>query len=259
MLQDHLPGRSNGTTVSRTTRPGRPLNDTTRSARKTASAMECVTSRHVQRLSASTRCSSRFIASRVIASSDANGSSRRSSPGDSTSARARATRWRMPIESSRGRWRAKPSMPVRSQSSAATRRRSWRRTPRSLRGRATLSRTLSHGRRFVSWKTSASCSSAPGSGRPPSHRSRPPSRTRPVVGGVRPATARSSVVFPQPDGPTMATTSPSCTVRSTGSSACTAPARDPNRFDTSRSATSVTGARPPGAPHAKACSHRSCV
>ena len=41
----------------------------------------------------------------------------------------------------------------------------------------------------------------------------PPMMTRPVVGTSSPATSRSTVLFPQPDGPTRTSNSPSATVR----------------------------------------------
>ena len=47
----------------------------------------------------------------------------------------------------------------------------------------------------------------------------PSSRMRPVVGVSSPATMRSSVDLPQPDGPRMVTKSLSATARSVGSSA----------------------------------------
>ena len=58
-------GRGNGTSVTPATRPGRAVSDTTRSARKTASAIECVTSTIVHGRRVQTRCSSRFSVSRV--------------------------------------------------------------------------------------------------------------------------------------------------------------------------------------------------
>src|SRR3990172_4007011 len=48
---------------------------------------------------------------------------------------------------------------------------------------------------------------------------RPSTSTRPVVGTSRPATMRSSVDLPHPDGPRMEIKSLSATARSTGSSA----------------------------------------
>src|SRR4051812_41622222 len=53
--------------------------------------------------------------------------------------------------------------------------------------------------------------------------SRPPMSTRPASTFSRPARQRSSVVFPQPDGPSSTTKSPSATSRSTSSTAVTLP------------------------------------
>ena len=49
----------------------------------------------------------------------------------------------------------------------------------------------------------------------------PSSSTRPWLGVSSPLTARSSVDFPQPEPPTMATISPGPTEKLTPSSACT--------------------------------------
>src|SRR3954464_6873592 len=53
--------------------------------------------------------------------------------------------------------------------------------------------------------------------------SRPAIRTAPVVSGSRPATIRSVVLFPHPDGPTSTTNSPGATSRLTSSTATTPP------------------------------------
>src|SRR4051812_9384608 len=53
--------------------------------------------------------------------------------------------------------------------------------------------------------------------------SRPPMSTRPASTFSRPARQRSSVVLPQPDGPSSTTKSPSATSRSTSSTAVTLP------------------------------------
>src|SRR5690606_4617751 len=55
--------------------------------------------------------------------------------------------------------------------------------------------------------------------------SRPWIKTRPVSGCSSPATRRSRVVLPQPEGPTTATSSPSATARLTPSTAATGPKR----------------------------------
>src|SRR3954452_6983512 len=68
-------GRGASTSVIERIRPGRADSSTTRSARKTASAIECVTSTTVALVASAMRWSSMFILSRVIASSAPNGSS----------------------------------------------------------------------------------------------------------------------------------------------------------------------------------------
>src|SRR4029453_17994015 len=66
----------------------------------------------------------------------------------------------------------------------------------------------------------------------------------PAVGSSRPATMRSTVDFPQPDGPSRTMNSPSDTSRLTVS---TATVPSPNTLVTSLSAT-VANAQPPGWP-----------
>ena len=89
-------------------RPGRGDITTTRVERNTASAIECVTNRTVQPVSAQIRSSSPFSRSRVISSSAPKGSSIRSSAGENESARAIATRCCMPPESCHGCGFSKP-------------------------------------------------------------------------------------------------------------------------------------------------------
>ena len=62
--------------------------------------------------------------------------------------------------------------------------------------------------------------------------SRPPTAMRPAFTGTKPETARSSVVLPQPEGPSSATNSPAATVSEIRFSTGVAP------YDTSRSVTS---------------------
>src|SRR5215203_4872759 len=68
--------------------------------------------------------------------------------------------------------------------------------------------------------------------------SSPPITTRPAVGGTKPATMRSVVVLPQPEGPSSATISPCATSRSTRSTAVEAPYRLPRASRTRRPITS---------------------
>ena len=70
------------------------------------------------------------------------------------------------------------------------------------------------------------------------------SRTRPSLGRSKPATMRSSVVLPQPEGPSIVTNSPSRIARLTSSSATTAPKRWVTRSTVTAAACSLTAARP---------------
>src|SRR5258708_16650959 len=59
-----------------------------------------------------------------------------------------------------------------------------------------------------------------------SARGAPSMRIEPASGCTNPATIFINVVFPHPDGPTMATNSPSPTVRLTSSTTCSPPPFD---------------------------------
>ena len=90
-------------------RPGPVPRTWTRLDRKMASSIEWVTSTMVLPVRCQISSSEWLIASRVMASSAPNGSSISSTLGSSARARAIATRWRMPPESSFGRlWPASP-------------------------------------------------------------------------------------------------------------------------------------------------------
>ena len=156
---------------------------------------------------ASACASQSCISRRVSASSAANGSSRHSSGLPDSSVRRKATRWRMPPESSWGRARSKPSRPKAAKSGCARARASARDAPPRRRASAALSSARSHGSRLSRWGMSTAGSA----------------RTRPASGACSPHTSSSSVVLPQPLGPTTATISPAPTSRSTPSSARTEP------------------------------------
>ena len=70
----------------------------------------------------------------------------------------------------------------------------------------------------------------------------PSTRMSPSVGVSRSATARKSVVLPQPEGPMKETNSPRATFRLTWLSASTGPSRVSKRSDTSL--TSIAGSSP---------------
>ena len=136
-----------------TTRPGRGDRTTTRSARNTASGIEWVTSTIVVPVRCHSVSSSALNRSRVSASRALNGSSRRSAAGSSASARAIATRWRVPPESVDGLARATSRSPTRPSSSSD--RAAWRSRgqPASSIGNRTFSSAVRHGSRRGSWNT----------------------------------------------------------------------------------------------------------
>ena len=114
------------------TRPGRLASSTTRSPRRTASRTLCVTKITSCRVDVHSASSSSWSRSRVIASSAPNGSSMSSTSASWARARASATRWRMPPDSSCGRFFAKSPRCTISRSSSARGRRSLARHAREL-------------------------------------------------------------------------------------------------------------------------------
>ena len=190
-----LASRSAAESSTRWALPMRPLLMTTmRSARAIASSTSWVTSSMeawcFRRSSRTRSC----IRTRVIASSDANGSSSRISSGSETSARANATRWASPPESCLGQ---AFSRPARFTSLSALRAR--------LRRQGRAGRT-SHCEERVATEAIG----------------RPETRSlvwrgtsmRPPSGLSNPASRRSRVLFPQPEGPSRTTSSSSPIVRS---------------------------------------------
>ena len=177
---------------------------------------ECVTKITVSfllRQRSSRSASSRW---RVISSSAPKGSSISSRSGCVTRPRAIDTRICMPPDSARGKAWANLSRPTSASASATRASASARGTPARSSGRRTLVCTLAQGMSVGAWNTKASL--------------RPPwsscctglrqAKSRPSLGSIMPATIFSSVLLPQPEGPSSVTNSPSAMVRSTGSSAC---------------------------------------
>ena len=152
---------------------------------------------------------------RWVTSSAAMGSSRSRMRGPVASARARATRWDCPPDSWCGRCWAHAATPSRRSQSRATDVASEREAPRRRGPNATLARTSRCGKRRCSWKTRLHGRRSGGTRTPPAGSSRtcPSTTIRPPVRGTTPASARSSVVLPDPFGPSTATTSPSATSR----------------------------------------------
>ena len=213
-------GRGMRMSNTRSMRPGRGLITTTRSASSTASSIECVMNTTVLRVDSHSASTSSRICSRVSASSAPNGSSNSSSGASWISARAMATRWRMPPESSCGKRSTKSPSPTCASSRSARSRYARGLSPRSSTCTSTLSSTLRQSSSTGLWNTmpTSVCGRST---------SRPPTRTSPALGRCSPATIRSSVLLPQPDGPTIARNSPSRIARSIGSSACVSRADAP--------------------------------
>ena len=161
--------------------------------------MSTVRPRSACRDSTSSRMSSRSDSSRAL-----KGSSMSTAPGAATSARARATRWRCPPEISCVRRSPRPASCTFSSIRAACSRRDVRPTPRTLRGKATLSSTLMLGKSRASWNTIATPRLLAGR----SSTARPSKSTRPESCTARPLTTRRSVVLPAPLSPRMETNAP---------------------------------------------------
>ena len=217
-------GRGWSTRMSSSSRPGRAVITSTRSARNTASGIECVMNSTVFCRSIQMRCSSRFMCSRVMASRAPKGSSISSMAGSCTSARVMATRCCMPPESSHGYLPSKPLRPTRVRRSTPTCSCLARPRRCTSTGSSTLSSTVRHGKRTGDWKTT------PMSLRGPAM-SVPRSNASPLEEVRIPARIFSSVDLPQPEGPTTATNSPSPTENVARSSAATAPLRVAYVFD----------------------------
>ena len=202
--------------TSSTTRPGRAAIMTTRVERNTASWIECVTKTTVRRRARHRSSNSPSSLCRVISSSAPKGSSMRSRSGETTRPRAIEARICMPPESVRGRACANLSRPTRARASATRASASSRGTPARSSGRRTLPATLAQGISVGAWNTKATLRPTASSSRI----GRRQSRSRPSLGASRPAIIFSSVLLPQPEGPSSVTNSPSSTRRSTGCSAC---------------------------------------
>ncbi len=190
-------GSRSSASWTRRSRAIRPCDrTTTRSASVIASSTSWVTSSTAGRWTLRRLRSSPCIFSRVRASSAPNGSSARSSSGSRTRDRASATRCCSPPESWCGQSVSRPSSPTSARASLP-RARAALRWPR-----VTLVIRFAHGSSRESWKTTDTL---------------PGTRIRPLpdTAASRPASARSSVLLPQPLGPSRATNSPRSISRST--------------------------------------------
>src|SRR5882762_1522820 len=104
-----------------------------------------------------------------------------------------------------------------SSASPVRRRRSAFATPRTFSPYSTFWATVMWGNSAYSWNTVLTSRVRAGQ----EVTSTPPSRMVPAVGCSKPAIMRSTVVLPDPDGPRIANSSPSSTVRSAPSTATT--------------------------------------
>ena len=157
--------------------------------------------------------------SRVIASSAPNGSSISSTSASWARARARATRCRIPPDSSCGRLPANAPSWTRSSSSATRCWRSALGTPLARIGISTFFAAVSQGNSADSWNMSAT--------------RRSPVDSSPEVGASSPATSDSRVLLPHPDAPIRQTNSPGATDSDTRSRATSAVSPRPKVLDTS--------------------------
>ena len=163
--------------------------------RVTASSMSWVMNSTVVRAVCQMRASSICMSIRVWASSAAKGSSISSIFGSFTSARAIWIRCFIPPDSSAGYFSSWPSSPTSSRKRRARSRRSAFGTCRMRRPNSTFSIAVSQPESESSpWNTTPRSRLAPVTGRPSI-------RICPDVGASKPASSFSTVVLPQPLGP----------------------------------------------------------
>ena len=200
----------------------RPSSNVTRRGARAAISRSWVISTIVRPRSCSSTSSS-TMAPPVRLSRLPVGSSARTIAGSPTSARAMATRWRSPPDSSAGRWPARAASPTSSSASAACGSRCRRATPAYSRPSATFSRAVRRSMRWNCWNTNPMRRPRTAASRASRSvlTSTPSMRTVPVDGRCSAPTMLSSVDLPEPDGPTMTANSPASTVRSTPSRART--------------------------------------
>ena len=138
------------------------------------------------------------------------GSSASSTAGELAIARAIANRCRWPPERRGGRASTLSASPSRSSSSRARRPAARRVAPPSIAATATFSAAVIDSSRLKNWNTTPTAwrrTIARSSG-PSALTTWPATSTTPSSGTSRPAMIDSSVDFPHPDGPVMATNSP---------------------------------------------------
>jgi hypothetical protein len=218
-----------------------------RSDRYTASSTSWVTMRMVAPVRRHTVSRKSCMWRLVRASSAPKGSSSSRTSGSGARARAIATRWRMPPDSSRGRASANSvSDMIPSSSSTRSSRRSFDQLA-IWRPNAMFLRTDAHGKSEYPWNT------MPRSGPGPTTRS-PSTSTTPLDASSRPPMMESSVDLPQPEAPSRQTSSPSPRCRSTPSRATTSLRRLRKVFCTPRTTSfGASTAVGPTAPAVEGC------
>src|SRR6059036_1583686 len=159
----------------------------------------------------------------VFVSSSPVGSSARRSGGSFARATPMATRCCSPPLSSSGRWLARCVMPTSSSSSFRRLARIEGPFPASRNGSSTFSSAVSVGTRLKNWKMKPTFASRYLTRSPSAKSTRlePSTSIRPAVGRSIPPMRLSNVVFPHPEGPWTATSSPSATCMSRPRSAIT--------------------------------------
>ena len=169
-----------------------------------ASSWSCVTCTNVMPTSCWIRFSSSCICLRSLRSSAPSGSSRSSTRGRLTSARASATRCCWPPESWRG-WRSpSPSSPTSSQHLVDAALRLLASRPLRRRPNATLSKIEQVREQRVALEDGVDVAPV----RRQAATSRSPRKIAPSLGCSKPPIMRSVVVLPQPDGPSRAKNEP---------------------------------------------------
>src|SRR6185436_5117602 len=146
--------------------------------------------------------------------------------------------WRMPPESSCGKFCSQPSRPTSLSNSRGLGADdgSVPKPPTSA-GSSTFSSAVRQGKSAASWNTKPSerfCRASCGV--------RPNTETCPLVGATRSATTRSKVDLPQPDGPSRLRKPPRSTEKETFSSAVTVRRSVTKRIDTLRHDTALASA-----------------
>src|SRR6059036_3692373 len=159
----------------------------------------------------------------VFVSSSPVGSSAKRSGGSFARATPMATRCCSPPLNSSGRWLARCGMPTSSRSSFRRSARIEGLFPANRNGSSTFSSAVSVGTRLKNWKMKPTFARRYLTRSPSAKSTRlePSTSIRPAVGRSIPPMRLSSVVFPHPDGPWTATSSPSATCMSRPRSAIT--------------------------------------